>query len=81
MFVSLTPLEYWEPKLARLNHAGTYNAWSTEMKDGDFPWIQVWVVYYIFTHYQVGMNHAMSALQPHALILLDRGCQTGSNSI
>ncbi|XP_019383077.1 PREDICTED: coagulation factor V [Gavialis gangeticus] len=34
-------IEYWEPKLARLNQAGTYNAWSTEMKDGDFPWIQV----------------------------------------
>ncbi|EOA96830.1 Coagulation factor V, partial [Anas platyrhynchos] len=33
-------LDYWEPKLARLNNSGTYNAWSTTMKD-DLPWIQV----------------------------------------
>lgn len=33
-------IDYWEPKLARLNNSGTYNAWSTVMKD-DLPWIQV----------------------------------------
>ncbi|XP_042644637.1 coagulation factor V isoform X1 [Tyto alba] len=34
-------IDYWEPKLARLNNSGTYNAWSTTMKNGEFPWIQV----------------------------------------
>uniref|UniRef100_A0A8C9FGJ0 Coagulation factor V n=1 Tax=Pavo cristatus TaxID=9049 RepID=A0A8C9FGJ0_PAVCR len=33
-------VDYWEPKLARLNNSGTYNAWSTTMTD-DLPWIQV----------------------------------------
>uniref|UniRef100_A0A8C8RC81 Coagulation factor V n=1 Tax=Pelusios castaneus TaxID=367368 RepID=A0A8C8RC81_9SAUR len=32
---------YWEPKLARLGNTGTYNAWSTDMEQGEFPWIQV----------------------------------------
>ncbi|XP_074856068.1 coagulation factor V isoform X2 [Carettochelys insculpta] len=34
-------IPYWEPKLARLNNAGTYNAWSTVMEGDEFPWIQV----------------------------------------
>ncbi|KAM6319816.1 coagulation factor V [Podargus strigoides] len=34
-------IDYWEPKLARLNNYGTYNAWSTTMKKEEFPWIQV----------------------------------------
>ncbi|KFQ15264.1 Coagulation factor V, partial [Leptosomus discolor] len=34
-------IEYWEPKLARLNNSGTYNAWSTTMKEQQLPWIQV----------------------------------------
>ncbi|CAM4463818.1 unnamed protein product [Lepidochelys kempii] len=34
-------INYWEPKLARLNNAGKYNAWSTDMEEGEFPWIQV----------------------------------------
>ncbi|XP_054019198.1 coagulation factor V [Dryobates pubescens] len=33
-------VDYWEPKLARLNNSGTYNAWSTTMKK-ELPWIQV----------------------------------------
>ncbi|KFP07659.1 Coagulation factor V, partial [Calypte anna] len=33
-------IDYWEPKLARLNNSGTYNAWSTTTKT-EFPWIQV----------------------------------------
>ncbi|XP_054568137.1 coagulation factor V [Eptesicus fuscus] len=36
-------LGYWEPKLARLNNGGSYNAWMTE-KSSEFdskPWIQV----------------------------------------
>ncbi|XP_071615057.1 coagulation factor V [Heliangelus exortis] len=33
-------IDYWEPKLARLNNSGTYNAWSTTAKT-EFPWIQV----------------------------------------
>ncbi|XP_042313402.1 coagulation factor V [Sceloporus undulatus] len=32
---------YWEPKLARLNNAGKYNAWSIEKKKNEHPWIQV----------------------------------------
>ncbi|XP_053771766.1 coagulation factor V isoform X2 [Desmodus rotundus] len=34
---------FWEPKLARLNNGGSYNAWMTEkMSDFDSkPWIQV----------------------------------------
>ncbi|XP_010280564.1 PREDICTED: coagulation factor V [Phaethon lepturus] len=34
-------VDYWEPKLARLNNSGTYNAWSTIMKKEQLPWIQV----------------------------------------
>ncbi|XP_009327928.1 PREDICTED: coagulation factor V [Pygoscelis adeliae] len=34
-------IDYWEPKLARLNNSGTYNAWSTTMKKEQPPWIQV----------------------------------------
>ncbi|XP_068815645.1 coagulation factor V [Struthio camelus] len=34
-------IDFWEPKLARLNNSGTYNAWSTEMEDDRLPWIQV----------------------------------------
>uniref|UniRef100_A0A8B9SRU5 Coagulation factor V n=1 Tax=Anas platyrhynchos TaxID=8839 RepID=A0A8B9SRU5_ANAPL len=39
-FIHIFSVDYWEPKLARLNNSGTYNAWSTTMKD-DLPWIQV----------------------------------------
>lgn len=37
-------LTYWEPRLARLNNGGSYNAWSIEKTALDFPikpWIQV----------------------------------------
>ncbi|XP_006887516.1 PREDICTED: coagulation factor V [Elephantulus edwardii] len=37
-------LGYWEPRLARLNNGGSYNAWSIEKVSGDFgsrSWIQV----------------------------------------
>ncbi|GAB1285630.1 Coagulation factor V [Apodemus speciosus] len=37
-------LTYWEPRLARLNNGGSYNAWSIEKPALDFPikpWIQV----------------------------------------
>ncbi|XP_033621853.1 coagulation factor V [Fukomys damarensis] len=37
-------LRYWEPKLARLNNAGSYNAWSVEknaLETASKPWIQV----------------------------------------
>ncbi|XP_054670680.1 coagulation factor V isoform X1 [Grus americana] len=34
-------VDYWEPKLARLNNSGTYNAWSTTMETEELPWIQV----------------------------------------
>ncbi|XP_069492582.1 coagulation factor V [Ambystoma mexicanum] len=34
-------VDRWEPQLARLHNAGSYNAWSTEMNKTDFPWIQV----------------------------------------
>ncbi|XP_051003709.1 coagulation factor V [Acomys russatus] len=37
-------LSYWEPKLARLNNGGSYNAWSIEKSALEFPlktWIQV----------------------------------------
>ncbi|KAM8817409.1 coagulation factor V [Rhynchonycteris naso] len=36
-------LGYWEPKLARLNNGGSYNAWMTEKMSGfdSKPWIQV----------------------------------------
>ncbi|KAJ6662254.1 hypothetical protein lerEdw1_012417 [Lerista edwardsae] len=34
-------LSYWEPKLARLNNAGKYNAWSIEKKENESPWIQL----------------------------------------
>ncbi|KAI1242284.1 hypothetical protein IHE44_0005803, partial [Lamprotornis superbus] len=33
-------IDYWEPKLARLNNYGTYNAWSTTVEE-ELPWIQV----------------------------------------
>ncbi|XP_061484280.1 coagulation factor V [Rhineura floridana] len=32
---------YWEPKLARLNNGGKYNAWSIGKKENEHPWIQV----------------------------------------
>ncbi|XP_034267842.1 coagulation factor V [Pantherophis guttatus] len=32
---------YWEPKLARLNNSGKYNAWSIIKKENEHPWIQV----------------------------------------
>ncbi|XP_013926861.1 PREDICTED: coagulation factor V-like [Thamnophis sirtalis] len=32
---------YWEPKLARLNNGGKYNAWSIIKKENEHPWIQV----------------------------------------
>ncbi|KAH0625018.1 hypothetical protein JD844_033026 [Phrynosoma platyrhinos] len=32
---------YWEPKLARLYNSGKYNAWSTEKKKNEHPWIQL----------------------------------------
>ncbi|KAG8515743.1 Coagulation factor V, partial [Galemys pyrenaicus] len=37
-------LNYWEPKLARLNNGGSYNAWIAENSANDIdskPWIQV----------------------------------------
>ncbi|XP_067402211.1 coagulation factor V isoform X2 [Emydura macquarii macquarii] len=34
-------IHYWEPKLARLNNDGQYNAWSTDMEQVELPWIQV----------------------------------------
>jgi coagulation factor V (labile factor) len=37
-------LGYWEPKLARLNNGGSYNAWSVEKnakEPASTPWIQV----------------------------------------
>lgn len=37
-------LGYWEPKLARLNNGGSYNAWITDKMSTEFdfkPWIQV----------------------------------------
>ncbi|KAM9019874.1 coagulation factor V [Ara ararauna] len=34
-------VDYWEPKLARLNNSGTYNAWSTIVKKEELAWIQV----------------------------------------
>ncbi|XP_037681322.1 coagulation factor V [Choloepus didactylus] len=37
-------LSYWEPKLARLNNDGSYNAWSIEKHSTEtdsIPWIQV----------------------------------------
>ncbi|XP_064139040.1 coagulation factor V [Loxodonta africana] len=37
-------LSYWEPKLARLNNSGSYNAWSMEKpsrESGSNSWIQV----------------------------------------
>ncbi|XP_010183905.1 PREDICTED: coagulation factor V-like [Mesitornis unicolor] len=38
---ALHHIDYWEPKLARLNNSGTYNAWSTTMTNEELPWIQV----------------------------------------
>ncbi|XP_034971451.2 coagulation factor V [Zootoca vivipara] len=32
---------YWEPKLARLNNDGKYNAWSVGKNESEHPWIQV----------------------------------------
>ncbi|KAM9565692.1 coagulation factor V [Guaruba guarouba] len=34
-------VDYWEPKLARLNNSGTYNAWSTIVNKEELAWIQV----------------------------------------
>ncbi|KAM5180745.1 coagulation factor V [Mantella aurantiaca] len=34
-------IDYWEPKLARLNNGGSYNAWSAHMNKSSLPWIQV----------------------------------------
>ncbi|XP_068125921.1 coagulation factor V [Hyperolius riggenbachi] len=34
-------IDYWEPRLARLNNAGSYNAWSAHMNKSSLPWIQV----------------------------------------
>ncbi|KFQ48648.1 Coagulation factor V, partial [Nestor notabilis] len=34
-------IDYWAPKLARLNNSGTYNAWSTIVKNEELAWIQV----------------------------------------
>lgn len=34
-------IDYWEPKLARLNNAGSYNAWSAHMNTSSLPWLQV----------------------------------------
>uniref|UniRef100_A0A8C6J437 ferroxidase n=1 Tax=Melopsittacus undulatus TaxID=13146 RepID=A0A8C6J437_MELUD len=34
-------IDYWAPKLARLNNSGTYNAWSTIVKKEELAWIQV----------------------------------------
>ncbi|XP_030333639.1 coagulation factor V [Strigops habroptila] len=34
-------IDYWAPKLARLNNSGTYNAWSTVVKKEELAWIQV----------------------------------------
>ncbi|XP_027753564.1 coagulation factor V [Empidonax traillii] len=34
-------IDYWEPKLARLDNSGTYNAWSTVMNEEKLSWIQV----------------------------------------
>lgn len=37
-------LSYWEPKLARLNNGGSYNAWIADppsMESGSKPWVQV----------------------------------------
>ncbi|XP_063811714.1 coagulation factor V isoform X2 [Pseudophryne corroboree] len=34
-------LDHWEPRLARLNNVGSYNAWSAHMNKSSLPWIQV----------------------------------------
>ncbi|KAG8589698.1 hypothetical protein GDO81_006499 [Engystomops pustulosus] len=34
-------LDYWEPKLARLNNGGSYNAWSAHVNKSSLQWIQV----------------------------------------
>lgn len=34
-------IDPWEPKLARLNNVGSYNAWSAHMNKSSLPWIQV----------------------------------------
>nr|Q58L90.1 RecName: Full=Venom prothrombin activator omicarin-C non-catalytic subunit; Short=vPA; AltName: Full=Venom coagulation factor Va-like protein; Contains: RecName: Full=Omicarin-C non-catalytic subunit heavy chain; Contains: RecName: Full=Omicarin-C non-catalytic subunit light chain; Flags: Precursor [Oxyuranus microlepidotus]AAX37266.1 factor V-like nonenzymatic subunit omicarin C [Oxyuranus microlepidotus] len=34
-------VEYWEPKLARLNNTGMFNAWSIIKKEHEHPWIQI----------------------------------------
>ncbi|XP_018412784.1 PREDICTED: coagulation factor V [Nanorana parkeri] len=34
-------IDYWEPKFARLNNVGSYNAWSAHMNKSSLPWIQV----------------------------------------
>ncbi|KAM3934982.1 coagulation factor V [Leptodactylus fuscus] len=34
-------IDQWEPKLARLNNVGAYNAWSAHLNKSSLPWIQV----------------------------------------
>ncbi|XP_066456094.1 coagulation factor V isoform X2 [Eleutherodactylus coqui] len=34
-------IDPWEPKLARINNVGSYNAWSAHMNRSSLPWIQV----------------------------------------
>ncbi|XP_075710022.1 coagulation factor V [Rhinoderma darwinii] len=34
-------IDPWEPKLARLNNVGSYNAWSAHLNKSSLPWIQV----------------------------------------
>lgn len=44
LFFLLLNLASWEPRLARLNNGGSYNAWSIEKSALNFPikpWIQV----------------------------------------
>ncbi|CAJ0963082.1 unnamed protein product [Ranitomeya imitator] len=34
-------IDPWEPKLARLNNVGSYNAWNAHLNRSSLPWIQV----------------------------------------
>ncbi|KAM4044098.1 coagulation factor V [Anomaloglossus baeobatrachus] len=34
-------IDSWEPKLARLNNVGSYNAWNAYLNKSSLPWIQV----------------------------------------
>ncbi|XP_056414161.1 coagulation factor V [Hyla sarda] len=34
-------IDPWEPRLARLNNGGSYNAWSAHINKSSLPWIQV----------------------------------------